>query len=375
MRVLMTADAVGGVWTYALDLARALAPLGVDVVLATMGPRPNGDQRAEVARLSNVTLIESDYRLEWMDDPWADVDRAGEWLLRLEDEHAPDVVHVNGYAHGAVRFRAPVVVVAHSCVCSWFSHVKGEEAGDAWQTYRARVQRGLRAANHVVGITRAMLEDVRRHYGFLPATSVIHNGRDAALFRSAQKKEPMVFAAGRIWDEAKNLRALERVASRLSWPVYLAGDEAPPQGDVSVETSAQRLGRLSLEQVAGWMARASIYAFPAKYEPFGLSVLEAALAGCALVVGDLPSLREVWGHDALYVDPRDDDALARTLDELARNDEVRAELARRAALRATHYDIARTAAAYRDLYRELADQQAVLRGPESPRGGHARCAS
>ncbi len=31
---------------------------------------------------------------------------------------------------------------------------------------------------------------------------------------------------------------------------------------------------------------------PARYEPFGLSVLEAALSGCALVLGDIPSLRE-----------------------------------------------------------------------------------
>ena len=39
MRVLMTADTVGGVWTYALELAGALAPLGVDITLATMSPR------------------------------------------------------------------------------------------------------------------------------------------------------------------------------------------------------------------------------------------------------------------------------------------------------------------------------------------------
>ena len=33
----MSADSVGGVWTYALDLTRGLRALGIDVLLATMG--------------------------------------------------------------------------------------------------------------------------------------------------------------------------------------------------------------------------------------------------------------------------------------------------------------------------------------------------
>ena len=49
------------------------------------------------------------------------------------------------------------------------------------------------------------------------------------------------------------------------------------------------------------MGRAAIYALPARYEPFGLSILEAALSGCALVIGDIPSLREIWADAALFV--------------------------------------------------------------------------
>ena len=49
MKILMTADAVGGVWTYALDLAVGLAPRGVEVVLAVLGPAPSPRQRAAAA--------------------------------------------------------------------------------------------------------------------------------------------------------------------------------------------------------------------------------------------------------------------------------------------------------------------------------------
>ena len=48
-RVLMTADCVGGVWTYALDLAESLGDFGVEVLLATMGQRPSHAQAGQAA--------------------------------------------------------------------------------------------------------------------------------------------------------------------------------------------------------------------------------------------------------------------------------------------------------------------------------------
>ena len=68
------------------------------------------------------------FALEWMKDPWADVDRAGAWLLALESQLHPDVVHLNGFCHAALPWRAPVVTVAHSCVCSWWRSVHGVQA-------------------------------------------------------------------------------------------------------------------------------------------------------------------------------------------------------------------------------------------------------
>ena len=57
-----------------------------------------------------------------------------------------------------------------------------------------------------------------------------------------------------------------------------------------------------------WLRRATIFALPARYEPFGLSALEAGLAGCALVLGDIP-MREVWHDAAMFVPPEQPAAL------------------------------------------------------------------
>lgn len=360
--ILMTADAVGGVWTYALELARALAQRdpGTRVHLAVLGPAPDAAQAADACAVPGLTLHHHDGALEWMDEPWDDVARAGEWLLALERTLMPDVVHLNGYAHGALPWRAPAVVVAHSCVCSWWRAVHGEAAPPRYDRYRAEVRAGLEAARVVVAPTVAMRDALRAEHGGGWTDVVIPNGRDARRFVPGMK-EARVLTAGRVWDAAKNVGAVVRAATALpaDWQVEVAGDEAPPAGAAGQSARGvgrggapvRFLGRLAPARVADRMAHAAIYALPARYEPFGLSALEAAFAGCALVLGDVPSLREVWGDDAAaWVPPDDVDALGRTLAALASDGARRRALAAAARERARRFTPARMAAGYAALH-------------------------
>jgi glycogen(starch) synthase len=363
-RILMTTDAVGGVWGYALTLAGGLAASGVNVMLATMGPLPSVAQRAQVAALPGVTLRESEFRLEWMQDPWADVERAAGWLLELEQEFAPDVVHLNGFVHAAVSWRAPVVVAAHSCVLSWWRAVRGGEAPAEWEDYRNNVLAGLHSADAVVAPTRAMLNTIEQNYGRLADAVVIPNGCDPRSFYTG-RKEPFVLSAGRLWDEAKNVRALVAVAPELAWPVQVAGDSTSPDGRACEQlANVTALGFCPPEAMARLYARAAVYALPARYEPFGLSALEAALSGCALVLGDIPSLRELWHDAAVFVAPTDRFALRHALNAVIEHDKWREELAARANLRAQFFTARRMVAAYRDLYRSLGRRRAPSRPPE-----------
>lgn len=348
MRVLIAADSVGGVWTYALELARALEPLGAGAVLAVMGAPLTPDQRRQAA---GIELYESAFKLEWMEDPWEEVARAGAWLLDLEARLRPAIVHLNGYAHGALPWRAPALVVGHSCVLSWWRAVKGCEAPASWDRYRREVAAGWGAASATAAPTRAMMESLTRDYGAPARAAVIPNGRAAERFTPGTK-QPLIFTAGRLWDEAKNLAALEAAAPRLPWPVAVAGDSRHPDGGVR-PSPLHLLGRLSETEVARLFARAAIYALPARYEPFGLSALEAALAGCALVLGGIPSLREVWGDAACYVPPDDPEALARALTGLAADESLRTRMAARARRRALHYSPERMARGYLALYRAM----------------------
>jgi glycosyltransferase involved in cell wall biosynthesis len=350
----MTADTVGGVWTYSLELAKALGAHGVEIALATMGARLSSDQRRQVQRLRNVQVYESAFQLEWMDDPWVDVARAGDWLLTIENEIDPDVIHLNGYAHGALPWREPHLVVGHSCVLSWWRAVKREAAPKEWREYEWAVARGLRAADLVVAPSRAMMAELQRHYGPLHSTAVISNGRDCSLY-SPMPKRHYILASGRLWDEAKNIAALDHAAVNLGWPVCVAGDPTHPDGSHYRPRHLKLLGTLSESELASKLARAAIYALPARYEPFGLSILEAALSGCALIVGDIPSLRENWEGAAIFVAPDDTVALEAALSDLIGNEHRRRCLAAKARERAVSFTPERMTAGYLCAYARLAE--------------------
>lgn len=370
-RILMTADPIGGVWTYALELIAALGTHGVAVTLATMGRPLDRRQRAAAARLRNVELRESAYKLEWMQQAWDDVDRAGEWLLGLAQECRPDVVHLNGYVHATLPWPAPVLVAAHSCVYSWFTAVRGSAPPAQWETYRRRVGAGLRGADVVVAPSAAMLRSLRRHYGRLDDSrlQVIHNGRTVPSFSPSAYKRDIIVSAGRIWDEAKNVQLLDRIAPSLPWPVWIAGEDTHPEPNgPTISCGAVRsLGQLSQRELGTVFALAPIFVSAALYEPFGLAALEAGLCGCALVLPSIESSREIWGDSALYASPLNHTEYASTLRRLIRSPRMREEYGRRARERALQLTGGAMGEAYTRLYTRTVARSRPHCSPERTR--------
>ncbi|HEX2090977.1 MAG TPA: glycosyltransferase family 4 protein, partial [Longimicrobiaceae bacterium] len=275
-----------------------------------------------------------------------------------------DVVHLNQMAYAVQEFTAPVLVAVHSDVLSWFSETQGQDAPAEWERYAAWVRAGIAAADAVVTPTAYQSGLILRHYG-RAADRVIHNG--AVPPEGGPRGEPqvgpgfLVLSAGRAWDEAKGARVLDAAAGILGGvmgdaapPVHLLGETVGPGVDRFEPRHLVAHGRVERAEVDAWLSRASVYAAPSLYEPFGLAPLEAAFHGCALVLSDIGSFRELWNGCALFFPPGDAEALAGALAEL-RDDPGRcAHLAHAARTRATRrYAAPRMAAAYLALYREL----------------------
>jgi glycosyltransferase involved in cell wall biosynthesis len=186
------------------------------------------------------------------------------------------------------------------------------------------------------------MNDLAAVYGTLPTRHVIPNGRNVTGIEPATLRQRVVVTAGRLWDEAKNAALVARAAPAIRGRVVLIGPGELP--------GVQTLGALPQTAVLRRLSRAAVYAEPARYEPFGLAALEAALCGCALILGDIPSLREVWSDAAVYVDPDDAQQLAAVANHLLADP---AQWAARARQRAQRYAPEATADAYYDAYRSL----------------------
>jgi glycosyltransferase involved in cell wall biosynthesis len=343
----MTADTVGGVWTYALDLAESLRPLGVQTTLAVLGPAPQPDQRAAAEAVPGLRLLVTGLPLDWTADRPEAVLAAGEAVAGLARETAAEIVHLNSPALAAgARFGVPVVGACHSCLASWWAQVKGGElpADFRWRT--ELLARGYRSCDALVAPTAAFARAAAELYG-IARPQVAPNGRKDAAWPLPVKRERFVLTAGRLWDEGKNLAALDRAAAGIDFPVFAAGPLAGPLGQRIELEHAEPLGRLDASSLAAWMDRAPVFASLALYEPFGLGVLEAAQAGCALVLSDIPTFRELWEGAAVFVPPGDTDRAAAELERLLDDADLSARLgalARRRARRFTPRAMARSVA-------------------------------
>jgi glycogen synthase len=359
IQVLMTTDTVGGVWSYSIDLCKSLKD-EVFFHLITTGARMKEWQKKEVEELKNVEVYETDYMLEWMDNPWKDIDESCDWLERLEASIKPDVVHLNAFCYGSLNFKAPSIVVGHSDVYSWWMEVLKEDPPKEYLEYYWRVKNGLEAANIVIAPTQSMLNYLLKIYKFHTPSKVIFNAADEEKFFPSPKK-PSVLSMGRLWDAAKNVQLVINAAPQINAPVLLAGEQKDNEALQINTENIYYLGSLNTEQIAHQLSTTAIYCLPAKYEPFGLSILEAAMSGCALVLGNIDSLKEVWGNNAKYVDTEDPKALADTINELLNNKQLLDEYAKKAFIHAQTFSLHTMAQNYLQLYQQLQQAQKEIK--------------
>jgi len=365
MHVLITADTVGGVWTYTQDLVTELANRGFRITLVSFGVMPTAEQAGWLRDLRQVKYLPTSFRLEWMPGAAEDVERSHRFLESVIREVRPDVLHTNQFSYGALNAGIPRVVVAHSDVVSWWQAVHGADPpGDEWSWYRSEVERGLRGADLVIAPSEWMSSRLYANYRFCTPSQVIYNGRNPSLFEGSKTKEKFALSVGRVWDKGKQLYLLFN--QDLGWPVYIVGTADEPGNHARdnqnrrQNSPARAIGPVSQTNLSDLYSRAAIYVATSRYEPFGLALVEAALSGCALVANDIPVFHELWDDCAMYFATNDAGALSRTVTELAKENTLRQDFADRAQQRARNrFTAARMTDAYCDAYERVSAREQV----------------
>src|SRR5689334_18499691 len=100
-RILLTAEATGGIWQYSLDLAGGLSRLGIETVLAVMGPPPSEAQREAAAAVPKLQLIDTGLARDALADDDAALAKAAETIARLAHAAGVDLVQLDSAALAA----------------------------------------------------------------------------------------------------------------------------------------------------------------------------------------------------------------------------------------------------------------------------------
>jgi glycogen(starch) synthase len=358
MRLFMTADSVGGVWSYALQLARALQPHGVQMTIAVLGSAASSQQLAQAQGIEGLDVLQTDLPLDWQAEDGASVADTATHIATLARRHAANIVQLNSPILAAFeKFSVPVVGVCHSCVATWWDATCGGSLPADFEWRTSLLLNGYRACDIVVAPTAAYGNMVASRYGISP--TIIANGIDEPRNQPNVQKERFVLTAGRLWDKGKNFATLDAAAALLDAPVYAAGALIHPPSNEVACNAAISLGFLSTSSLQSWMQRAAIFVSVAVYEPFGLAVLEAAQNGCALVLADTPGFRELWHDAAVFVSPRDAKALASNLQEFLDAPSEARRFGQAARQRARQFDLQRLGQGMMALYRRLDDRHGL----------------
>lgn len=351
----MTADAVGGVWQYATDLAAEIGNAGHRVTLAVLGPRPSSLQRAEAEAIAGLRLVETDLPLDWLSYGPEPVRAAAEALARLAAECRADIVHCNMPSlAGAADFTVPVLAVTHGCLATWWQAARREPLPQGFRWHHDLTRRGLLSAETVVSPSASYAAIVQHTYDLPTRPLAVHNGRRVLAGKGpSNARLKSAITVGRLWDEVKNARVLDETAQLLDAPFLAVGPLRGPHSEEFSPRHMRALGRLESGELATLLALRPVFVSAAIFEPFGLAALEAAAAGCPLVLSDIATFRELWEGAALFADPADPAACAGAIGSLLEDEAQAASLGRAAAERAARYTPAATARAMERIYAGL----------------------
>jgi glycosyltransferase involved in cell wall biosynthesis len=333
-RIFVTTDAVGGVWRYSMELCSAWSERGVSVTLAVVGPSPSGAQRQEAWAIQGLDLMEANLPLDWLAQTPETLEDASASLAELADLCRANSVHLHAPALvGDGAWPGPVVAVIHSCLLTWWKAMRAGPPPAAFAANMEAAAQGLRRAGAIIAPSQAFATTVRQAYGLDRSIASVNNGR-RPMHLPDRPRARSVFAAGRLWDEAKNISALDDAAAGLDVPVTAAGEVSAPGASPLQLRHIRHAGVLDETELASHYASHTVYAGLSLYEPFGLSVLEAAQSGMALVLSDIPVFRELWNDAAIFVDGRDVGAIREGLSKALLEAEP---LAHKASMRAVTF--------------------------------------
>ncbi len=251
-----------------------------------------------------------------------------------------------GIAPRPIARKMPTVVFVHDI--AFERHPEFLPAG--WTAYyRRTIRESVQAADQVIANSRSVLEDLCTFYKVPTERLTIgYNGIDTDLFAPLPPNEriyipsavtggvPYVLYVGSIHPRknfARLLRAYDLLRLSYKEPLRLVvvGRHLLRKGRSIITQAYEQMyhkaeviwkGTVSDAELIKLYNGAAVVAYPSLYEGFGIPIGEALACGVPVVASRISSIPEVGGDAAFYVDPYDEQDIARALYEALTEDTV-----------------------------------------------------
>jgi glycosyltransferase involved in cell wall biosynthesis len=311
--------------------------------------------------------------------------RLGWELGRKVNQERPDLLHVQYTA--PLWCKVPVVVSVHDV--SFLEHPEFFAASRAAQL-RHTVRRTVNAAARILTASEFSRTAIERHYPAARGKTEVIPYAVASHFRPMPKNQarakvrqqtgipaPFLLNVGDLQprkNQAGLIRAFEEfVRTNPSEPHHLViAGQSKFDGEV-VKQVAARSPVASRIHFTGYVDdhflrllynACEFFIFPSFYEGFGIPILEAMACGCAVACAKASAMPEVADGAAIFFDPRSAAEMARAIQDIVLNPEMRTRLERLGQARAAVFSWDRTARQTLAVYYEVAEASA-LRAPHS----------
>ncbi|SRR6266568_3062750 len=298
---------IGGLEVHVGSLARRLVAAGHSVEVMTQAI-PSA-QRLD--QLDGATVRRFPIRLGGDAYPFA----PGLWSYIGQHARDFDVVHVHSY-HGTPAIPAALAPIQRLV---FTPHYLGGGrtliARAIHLPYRFVGRILFQRANYVVCTTVAEATMVARDFpNALPKTTIIPNGIDVELINSTAPQDHagrVILCAGRL-EEYKNTHLVVAAMPFLDqfMKLVIVGDGTAAKGlarlaaELGVASRVELVGAVRWPEVYGWFRAADIFVTMSARESYGMTVLEAHVAGARVVASDIPAHREliaILGPEAALV--------------------------------------------------------------------------
>lgn len=306
-------------------------------------------------------LIKKNYSVSSFDNPFPlSKMLQAMWFFR---KNQGDINHITGDIHWAC-----LLLNSNRTVLTIHDNVGAEAYSSTLKNKLYRliwIYLPLWKLKYVTVISQKTKDELLKYY---PAAAkkirVIHNPLTAELYRRGvtDKKAADIQSLLVGTRSNKNIERVLIATSDLTCKIVIVGETDDVQKQLINESNAEISVRsfISDAELNNIYRSSDILVFPSLYEGFGMPIIEAQAAGCAVITSGIEPMNSVAADAALFVDPLDTKAIEMQIKLLINDLNLRRDLVEKGYANAKRFLPEEITQQYINLYKEIADEAGII---------------